>query len=296
MKRSVFVAILLYALTALGDTNALRIVFFTDVHTRTEWDTPAALAKAAAAINAEKPDLILGGGDYITDGFQSSAETVEPRWDAYLAMQKSLVAPFVPAIGNHDLVAAIPEDGSKPADDPRATFREKMGVERTYRSFDTNGYHFILLDSVQVVGGALKYEGRVGADQLEWVRKDLAAVDPKTPLVVLTHLPLLTVFFQAENGATNAAPANRVVVNSREVLELFKDRNLVLVLQGHTHVLEMVKSRGVTFLTGGSVCGQWWRGPWRGTEEGFCVVTLRGSQVDWKYVDYGWEARRPVGR
>ena len=46
--------------------EAIRIVFFTDVHARVEWETPRALAMAAAAINAQRPELIVAGGDLIT--------------------------------------------------------------------------------------------------------------------------------------------------------------------------------------------------------------------------------------
>jgi 3',5'-cyclic-AMP phosphodiesterase len=273
---------------------SLRFVFMTDIHARTEWDTPAALQQAATAINEQKPDLVVAGGDLITDGFQSSAATVEPRWDAYLAMQKSIQAPVQAAIGNHDLVAAIPEDGTPAAADPRGLFREKLDVEETYRSFNTNGYHFILLDPIRVVGGNLKYEGWIGPEETEWLKADLAAVDAKTPIVLVSHLPFLTTFFQDTEGAIANAPKNRVVVNGTETLRLFKDRNLILVLQGHLHVSELMRTRGITFITGGAICGKWWRGDWHGTKEGFDVITLRGNQVDWEYKEYGWTSRRPA--
>jgi 3',5'-cyclic-AMP phosphodiesterase len=275
---------------------SLRFVFMTDIHARTEWETPVALEKAAAAINAQKPDLVVAGGDLITDGFQCSAATVEPRWDVYLAMQKSIRAPVRAAIGNHDLVAAIPEDGTPAAVDPRGIFREKLDLEETYRSFDTNGYHFILLDPINVIGGNLKYEGRIGAEELEWLKADLATVDAKTPIVLVTHMPFLTTFFMDTEGGLANAPKNRVIVNGPETLHLFKDHNLILVLQGHLHVNELVRTRGITFITGGAVCGKWWRGDWHGTKEGFGVVTLRGNNVDWEYLDYGWAARRPADK
>ncbi len=83
------------------------------------------------------------------------------------------------------------------------------------------------------------------------------------------------------------------VVNNREVVQRFEGRNLMRVLQGHLPVNEWHRWRGATFVTGGAVCGKWWRGPWQGTEEGFGTLTLHPDRVDWSYIDYGWTARRP---
>jgi 3',5'-cyclic AMP phosphodiesterase CpdA len=280
--------------TARGAADqTLRMVFFSDVHARTEWQTPVAMAQAAAAINARGPELIVAGGDVITDGFQSAAATVAPRWQAYREMHRALNGRVEPVLGNHDLVAADPDDGSPASPDPRAEFRAHFGLARTYRSFEASGYHFILLDSIVVSDDDLRYHGRIDDTQLAWLERDLATVEPEAPIVVATHIPLLTSFYQATDGATAAAPANRVVGNNREVLELFDGHNLLLVLQGHLHVDEMVRWRETTFITGGAVCGKWWRGAWHGTPEGFGVLTLRPDRVDWEYVTYGWVARRP---
>jgi 3',5'-cyclic AMP phosphodiesterase CpdA len=276
-------------------TRPLRCVFYSDVHARVEWDTPQALARAAEAINARSPDLVLAGGDLITDGFQSAAAVVEPRWDVYMEMHRAIRAPVYPVLGNHDLVAALPEDGTAASRDPRAIFRQRFGLERTYYAFDAGHHRFFVLDSVQVVGGEEKYEGRISEEQIDWLRRELLGLETSRPLVLATHIPLRTAFFQATEGATAAAPRSRVVVNSKEVLDLFADRRLVLVLQGHMHVHESLRWRETTFVTGGALSGRWWRGPWQGTEEGFVVVTLDGGRVDVEYVDYGWDARRPPG-
>ena len=273
--------------------RTLRMVFFTDVHARTEWQTPVAMARAAAAINAHEPDLVVAGGDLITDGFQSASAAVAPRWQAYLEMHRALDGRVEPVLGNHDLVAADPDDGSLSSLDPRAEFRAHFGLASTYRSFDVSGYHFVLLDSIVVSGDELRYHGRIDDAQLDWLARDLASVAPSTPIVVATHIPLLTSFYQATEGATAAAPANRVVVNGRDVLGLLAGHNLLLVLQGHLHVEEMLRWRGATFITGGAVCGKWWRGAWHGTPEGFGVLSLRPDRVDWRYVTYGWVAQRP---
>ena len=76
------------------------------------------------------------------------------------------------------------------------------------------------------------------------------------------------------------------------VLDLFADRNLRLVLQGHLHFLEDIFVRGQThFITGGAVSSAWWEGKRHGLEEGFVQLRIHGRDVAWEYVDYGWDAR-----
>lgn len=273
----------------------LRIVHYSDVHARTEWETPRALERARDAINALAPDLVVATGDLITDGFQSSAETVAPRWDVYMTLHDGIDADVFPAIGNHDLVAALPEDGTPPAADPRAVARERLRLERTFYRFDAAGYRFFALDSIEVTGGELKYRGFIGEEQQDWLRSELSRTPRDMPIVLALHVPLLTTFYAATEGATFAAPPNRVVVNNREVLSLFRDHRLALVLQGHLHAKELVRWRDTTFVTGGAICGRWWRGDWFGTKPGFGLVTLRDGRVDWEYVEYGWTSRRPRG-
>ncbi len=273
--------------------SPLRVAFLTDVHARTEWDTPVALAQAARAVNAQRPDLVIAGGDLITDGFQSAAAAVEPRWEAYLQMHRAITAQVEPVIGNHDLVAASPEDGSPASADPRGRFRMAFGLERTFRSLRAGGYLFLFLDSILVAGQPEPYLGRIDDRQLNWIESELRLVDSSTPIVIVSHIPLMTGFYQATESPTAAAPANRVVVNGREVIRLFEDHNLLLVLQGHLHVDEMLRWQNTTFITGGAVSGKWWRGSWHGTGEGFGVLTLRRDRVDWEYLGYGWDARRP---
>jgi 3',5'-cyclic AMP phosphodiesterase CpdA len=276
-----------------SEKGTVRLIFYTDVHARTEWETPKAMALAAEAINTYKADLVITGGDLITDGFESSAARVSPRWDVYMKMQRTIRADVYPTIGNHDLVAANPKDGTQAASDPRAIYLTQMGLHQSYYSFDAVEYHFIILDSIRVTGDEYQYQGIIWPEELEWLKQDLAKVPPGTPIVLATHIPLLTAFYSAVKGATFPARKNRVVVNNVEVLKIIENHNVVLVLQGHLHVKELIRWRDTWFVVGGAICGKWWRGPWYGTEEGFNLITLTESQVEWEYIDYGWTARRP---
>lgn len=273
----------------------IRIVFFTDIHTRLERGVPEALKHASAAINSCVPDVLIGGGDFITEGLESSADFVRPRWELYRSFHDSLRAPVHPTIGNHDLVAARPSDGSKASAEPRAEFLKFFKLDRTYRSFDAGGLHFIILDSVELNSGPMIYSGRIAENQLEWIRQDLSAVSSETPIVLVSHVPLLTGFFQMTEGAEFPIPQNRIVTNNREVLSLFENHTLMLVLQGHLHVNELLRWRDTTFVTGGAVCAKWWKGTWHGTSEGFGVITVRKGRVEWEYKDYGWHQSEVFG-
>jgi hypothetical protein len=46
------------------------------------------------------------------------------------------------------------------------------------------------------------------------------------------------------------------------------------------------------YITAGSICGDWWRGPRLGVHpEGFLVCDLDDEDMTTKYVPYGWRAR-----
>ena len=107
-------------------------------------------------------------------------------------------------------------------------------------------------------------------------------------------MPLVTAFYSNTVGNKDAPPPNRVMVNNKEIFRLFRKHNLILVMQGHLHVNEIIQWPRITFITGGAVCGKWWRGSYFGTGEGFNAITLRHDRVEWEYLGYGWQARRPV--
>jgi len=279
---------------APSTAGSLKIVYFTDIHARVEWGVPEAMMMAASEMNKHEADVVLCGGDMITDGFTSGVATVAPRWNAYLAMRDAIHPRPEAAIGNHDLVGVAPDDGTARLADPRAEVRQRLGLAQTYRSFDRNGYHFMLLDSVQVTGDEDLYRGYIDSDQMEWIKSDLASVDQRTPVIVVCHIPLVTGFFQMTGGIRKPVPGNRGVINNLEVLALFERHHLLLVLQGHLHVNEMLRWRGTTFITGGAISGKWWRGSWHGTPEGFGVLHLNPDKVDWSYHPYGWVAQRPA--
>ncbi len=250
------------------------------------------MEKAVDSINEQGADLIINGGDLIHLGFRLSEPAAEKRWDIYMGLHEAIRGEIFSTLGNHDLVAVSPKDGSPPSKDPRAMFRTRLGLERCYYSFDTLGYHFVVLDSTLIKAQEASYGGWIDPEQLEWLKEDLSKLPPSTPTVAVTHYPLLTNFYAATVGATQATPEKFVISNNVEVLKCFAGHKLILVLQGHIHVDELIRWRGITFITGGAICGAWWRGPRLGTKEGYGMVTLDGDQGSFRYIDHVCEGKR----
>jgi len=269
------------------------MTYFTDIHGRTEWETPQAMLLTAKLIQEEQTDVVLCGGDLITDGFEAPIGGVDERWAVARTMFDAIHRPVHMAIGNHDLVAADPKDGSPAAANPRDEFLAFTGLSRSYRSLDIRGHHIIFLDPFHITDDALKYIGVIDPPQLAWLQADLENVAPTTPIVLACHMPLLTAYYQMTKGSTAPAPRNRVVTNNTDVLKLFENHRLRLVLQGHLHVQETLRWKETTFITGGAVCGKWWRGSWKGTPAGFGRIHVTPHAVEWTYRPTHWQAKRP---
>ena len=137
------------------------------------------------------------------------------------------------------------------------------------------------MNTVQTVSG----QYAVDEKQKEWLIDDLKSISKNTPLVLTCHVPFISVY----TPATSDRYGFDSFSNFREILNLFENYNLKLVLQGHQHLYEEIKVKDVQFITGGAVSASWWGGPYYGTEEGFLLLKFSDDDFSWQYVDYGWE-------
>ena len=268
---------------AAAEAKALRLLYFTDVHAMLEHEAPRKLREIARRMRDIDCDLIVGGGDFVHGGYTSTADAMEPRFAVLREFLDTLDRPVEAVLGNHDLVGVSPADGSRPESDPARFFRATFGLKETRRSFDYAGYRFVILDSIQPLSGA-QYRGWVGGEQITWLKELLAKTPTGMPIVLCSHVPFRSMFFQTKEAAEAALPPNLVVVDANEVLALFAQHRLVLVLQGHLHVNESLRWNERTFLTGGAVCGAWWKGDNWGTFPGFGTLDVTPGRCDWSYV------------
>jgi 3',5'-cyclic-AMP phosphodiesterase len=268
-------------------SNEFSFAFMTDIHVQPERNAEAGFRAAITKVNELNPEFVITGGDLVMDCLGQKYGRCDTLYNIYTSMQKEFKMPVYNTIGNHEHYGWYAESGAD-TNNPEygvKIFEKRIGPR--YQRIDHKGWVFLLLDSV-VKDGKGGYEGGIDSEQIQWLKNELAKISPETPIVISLHIPLLTTEAQILRGSTAANEPGEVVVNSKEVLDLFKGHNLKLVLQGHLHYYETMFVFGTDYVTGGSVAAAWWKGPYLGTEEGFVVVKVRGGDLSWEYVDYGW--------
>ena len=123
---------------------------------------------------------------------------------------------------------------------------------------------------------------------MEWIKKELAATDSITPIVLVSHIPFRTVYNQVMEGSWVANDSAGVILNANDVLKLFGHHNLKLVLQGHQHYYEEIHVGETWFVTAGSIAGAWWKGDYMGVPQGYLLLHAGKDNVTWEYKPYGW--------
>ena len=277
--------------------ESFDFVFFTDTHIQPELDAAHGCQMAFAKIAAAKPEFAICGGDLVFDALGVSRTRADMLFDLYQHTEATIQAPLHHAIGNHDLYGVLTKSGATPTDPGygKKMFEDRIGAP-TYNSFDHRGYHFIILDSICPTPDRL-WEGRIDDAQLQWLAQDLAALPPTAPIIVVSHVPLITGYLAygpKPDGTPRYDTVN--VANSADVIALFAKHNVLAVLQGHLHINELVDYKKCQYVCCGAVCGNWWHGPRLDFPEGFTIVSLREGKISWRYETYGFQSVAPLPR
>jgi Icc protein len=275
--------------TAVTGENEFSFAFLTDIHLQPERGAEAGFQWAIKEVNKRNPDFVITGGDLVMDALDQTYGRSDSLYNLYLKLSGKLKMPVHNAVGNHEIygwqrneehVEQHPEYGKK-------MFEKRLGPR--YYSFDHGGWHFMVLDDIFLSEPGV-YTGKLDDEQLSWISEDLKQVDKSTPIAITVHIPMITSLTQLTRGSLAPNPEGLVMSNSGDVLRLFTEYNLRLVLQGHLHYLEDIFVQNeVHFITGGAICGRWWNNqPDSKPEEGFVMIHVKGEDLTWEYVDYGW--------
>jgi 3',5'-cyclic-AMP phosphodiesterase len=273
--------------------GSLDFAFFTDTHIEPELDAAHGCEMCFRKIAASHAEFAIMGGDHVYDALGVNGTRASSIFDLYKRTEQTLSMPLHNTIGNHDVFGLLTKSGVAPTDPAygKKMYQDRMG--RTFYSFEHKGYHFVVLDSIQPTPDRM-WEARVDVEQLQWLREDLQQLPARAPVIAVTHCPLVTAFLNYVPADTTERKYNTLsVANSSEVLEIFAQANVLAVLQGHTHINEVVSYKNTQYITGGAVCGNWWHGTRMGTPEGFTVVSLREGTIHTRYETYGFHSVDP---
>jgi 3',5'-cyclic AMP phosphodiesterase CpdA len=168
-----------------------------------------------------EPDLLIHTGD-----ITHSSKPAE--FDTAVQIVKGAKAGdtfYVP--GEHDTAL---DDGT--------LYRQRFGAGpsgKSWYSFNHKGVHFVGLNNVVQIDAM----GKLGPEQLAWLKSDLAAQTPSTPIVVFAHIPLWMVYPDWGWGTDDGA----------EALSYFRRFGSVTVLNGHIHQVAQKVEGNVAFHT-----------------------------------------------
>ena len=283
--------------------RAIRIAHLTDIHVQPERDAPSGFAACLSHVHqlVDPPVLILNGGDSVMDTVSSSIERAHDQWDAWTqTVNMHCTLQMVHCLGNHDLWGTNRRRSGCSGSEPlyaKGLPMERLGLVERYRSFDRAGWRFIILDS-NYTDSEGRFTARLDNEQFDWLSSTLAATPPDIHILIMSHIPILagaSVFFTGHEGEDEhegdwIVPAQWMHVDARRLSGLFsRHRNVRLCISGHTHLVDRMDFRGVTYLNNGSVSGRWWRGEYMDTPAGYALIDLfDDGTFHHEYIPTGW--------
>ncbi|HIO65529.1 MAG TPA: hypothetical protein EYN40_02440 [Planctomycetes bacterium] len=202
----------------------VRIGLIADLHHDVMHDAPARLDAFLEAMAADPPDAIVQLGDF-AQAKQQNRPIVEQFQKAHpLALH---------VIGNHDTDGGVSFD----------QLLEEWQMKSRYYTRDLKGLRLIVLDGNERPpshkGG---YPSHIGPEQMEWLKKQLES--HQGPMLVICHQPLA--------GPSCIDNAEQV----QTILNTATDR-IVLVINGHTHIDDLIRTGDVSHLHVNSASYQW---------------------------------------
>jgi alkaline phosphatase len=215
----------------------LRIGLLTDLHyadkppagTRYYRETLVKLAKAVTQFTADKVDFTVEMGDLV-----DAASSVEDE-KGYLATINAQLAK-IPGdrhyvLGNHCVQTLT-----------KGEFLAGIEREKSYQSFDTGDWHFVVLDACFREDGEpygrnnfAWTDANIPPDQLKWLESDLEKSEERT--IVFAHQRLDVT---RQHSVKNAAAVRKVLQDSGSVVAVF---------QGHSHQNDYQQIAGIHYCT-----------------------------------------------
>jgi Icc protein len=174
-------------------------------------DVAGTLSHAIERINtvpagAKAPEFMLHTGDITQNSKAAEFDTAQQL------IKSARVGETFYVPGEHDFI----DDGEQ--------YKQRFGKDTKgngYYSFDHKGVRFLGLNNCVQVDAM----GNIGAEQLTWLKGELAGLSRSTPIVVFAHIPLWMVYEKWGWGTKDG----------EEALNMLRPFGSVTVLNGHIH-------------------------------------------------------------
>ncbi len=278
----------------------IRVAHLTDMHIQPERKAFDGVGMCLRHMQSlpDKPELVLTGGDLIMDAFDRDATRTRLQWELFSKTLKDHCSlPVEHCLGNHDIWGWNKKKSGTTGEEGqwgKKWAMDVLGLSKPYRSFDKNGWRFVVLDSVFPNGDG--YVGKLDDEQYAWLEALLNETPATTPVLVLSHIPIISIapFTGPKDEVVkkHEGSISEMMSDMPRLVRLFnKHRNVKTCLSGHLHEVDRVEYQGVAYLCNGAVCGAWWKGKHIDCDEGYALVDLYDDgSVERTYQAYGWKA------
>ena len=271
--------------------HVLRVAHITDIHLKNDFGAPAKFTKCLHHVQQQKPavDFILNGGDVVFDMNKENIDTINGQWKLVKDIIKNECSlPLNYCLGNHDIWWY--EDDKGQALYGKKYSMDQLKLDKAYYGMVKNGWKFIILDSVHLDIDNTWYIGKLGDEQFSWLENELKQTDPAMPVMVMSHIPILTALLMIEDNIVNkwVMLGGDMHTDTAKIINLFYQHpNVKLCVSGHLHMRDKVIYNNVTYLCNGAVCGAWWEGHRRETFPGYGLIDLYDDgSFDEQYINY----------
>jgi 3',5'-cyclic AMP phosphodiesterase CpdA len=183
---------------------------------------------AVKQINTLNPDFVVICGDLVNNRNDSS-------FSDFKEIMGGFKMPCYTAPGNHDV-------GNIPNDTTLNYYRKTIGKD--YYKFQNKGYPFIVTNT-QLWKVNVEDESEKHDNWFKETLKDKSVSD--NPVFVIGHYPLYVETLKEEETYHNLPLTKR-----KEILNLFKQNNVIAYLTGHTHKTVINNYENIQLISGGT--------------------------------------------
>ncbi len=208
-----------------GQTENLRLGLITDLHRDIIHDTDLRLQTFLKEVNRVEVHAKIQLGDFAIP---------KPANTSFIAAFNQGNIPAYHVLGNHDMDEGYSKEQATQA----------FGMPSAYYAKVIQGVRILVLDgndpgSPTTKGGYASY---IGKEQQDWLNQQLE--DSKEPVIVISHQPIAGIY---------------TIDNAVEIQNILSAHasKIILAINGHAHVDQFLKVRGVSYLHLNSASYYW---------------------------------------